>query len=538
MDARLLHLPHPVAEDLAGPPDEEWALLELALEWPSLVDGQARVAARLRVFLLTRDLLDRTDRLAPAWATATGNGDDYEVVVYLPLTNALTLADVDDTPVAEVLARLAESAIVVGAAHESLLVAGAYPQAQARGDAPPLLSDPVADLPVARVSRRLADPVIRRVSAGWQPIGLGAIQDLVQARFGPVELDRTTVRLTAAGRPTAGCPACRGEGFGFPADLHERLPAMCAPHAEEARRTSQRRLARAARSNPRGWAAIGEGTQRLEETPPPLRLGRRLRATLEDEADPSGSGDDPEAFRARIAADARLILDLAEHYGDDAAPFDDLLEGDENLGWRLLDWQTNTMLQLGRAGHPELIVPVGQALQRLDREAAAVHAADMAVALAEQGWPEAVGHAEANLRAHPEDIWVRIKLGDVHRELGDAARAEDVYRQAIAQVREHGEPFDVLGAYERLNDLLATQPDRAAEAKALEQEAATVAGRRRTATRRSRSPRVGQSGSTSPAVPLPPHISHPPVRRDGPKVGRNEPCPCGSGKKYKRCHGA
>ncbi len=22
------------------------------------------------------------------------------------------------------------------------------------------------------------------------------------------------------------------------------------------------------------------------------------------------------------------------------------------------------------------------------------------------------------------------------------------------------------------------------------------------------------------------------------KVGRNEPCPCGSGKKYKRCHGA
>ncbi|NLZ77556.1 MAG: preprotein translocase subunit SecA, partial [Spirochaetales bacterium] len=28
------------------------------------------------------------------------------------------------------------------------------------------------------------------------------------------------------------------------------------------------------------------------------------------------------------------------------------------------------------------------------------------------------------------------------------------------------------------------------------------------------------------------------VRRDGPKVGRNDPCPCGSGKKYKHCHGA
>jgi curved DNA-binding protein CbpA len=29
-----------------------------------------------------------------------------------------------------------------------------------------------------------------------------------------------------------------------------------------------------------------------------------------------------------------------------------------------------------------------------------------------------------------------------------------------------------------------------------------------------------------------------PVRRDQPKVGRNDPCPCGSGKKYKRCCGA
>ena len=26
--------------------------------------------------------------------------------------------------------------------------------------------------------------------------------------------------------------------------------------------------------------------------------------------------------------------------------------------------------------------------------------------------------------------------------------------------------------------------------------------------------------------------------RSGAKVGRNDPCPCGSGKKYKKCHGA
>ena len=33
-------------------------------------------------------------------------------------------------------------------------------------------------------------------------------------------------------------------------------------------------------------------------------------------------------------------------------------------------------------------------------------------------------------------------------------------------------------------------------------------------------------------------ISHAPIRRGGPKAGRNDPCPCGSGKKYKSCHGS
>jgi uncharacterized protein len=28
------------------------------------------------------------------------------------------------------------------------------------------------------------------------------------------------------------------------------------------------------------------------------------------------------------------------------------------------------------------------------------------------------------------------------------------------------------------------------------------------------------------------------VRRESPKVGRNDPCPCGSGRKFKQCHGA
>jgi len=28
------------------------------------------------------------------------------------------------------------------------------------------------------------------------------------------------------------------------------------------------------------------------------------------------------------------------------------------------------------------------------------------------------------------------------------------------------------------------------------------------------------------------------LRREGPKLGRNDPCHCGSGRKYKQCHGS
>ena len=44
----------------------------------------------------------------------------------------------------------------------------------------------------------------------------------------------------------------------------------------------------------------------------------------------------------------------------------------------------------------------------------------------------------------------------------------------------------------------------------------------------------GAAGRSRPMPAAPP----PPQRRDGPKTGANEACPCGSGKKFKKCHGA
>jgi preprotein translocase subunit SecA len=51
--------------------------------------------------------------------------------------------------------------------------------------------------------------------------------------------------------------------------------------------------------------------------------------------------------------------------------------------------------------------------------------------------------------------------------------------------------------------------------------------------------RGAAAGAPTPGAPPlpPPDLSGTFVRSER-KVGRNQPCPCGSGKKYKHCHGA
>jgi preprotein translocase subunit SecA len=46
------------------------------------------------------------------------------------------------------------------------------------------------------------------------------------------------------------------------------------------------------------------------------------------------------------------------------------------------------------------------------------------------------------------------------------------------------------------------------------------------------------AAETPEAAPPTAETAAQPFTREQPKVGRNEPCPCGSGKKYKHCHGA
>jgi preprotein translocase subunit SecA len=78
-----------------------------------------------------------------------------------------------------------------------------------------------------------------------------------------------------------------------------------------------------------------------------------------------------------------------------------------------------------------------------------------------------------------------------------------------------------------LNDPAAESQSVLAGARAGAPQASSPFGPSRASSRAQQPARVGGDDAVQKTV-----------RRDEPKVGRNDPCPCGSGKKYKKCHGA
>ena len=60
------------------------------------------------------------------------------------------------------------------------------------------------------------------------------------------------------------------------------------------------------------------------------------------------------------------------------------------------------------------------------------------------------------------------------------------------------------------------------------------------ATALGQQPQPAPQGMQQPGMPAPEPAAQAapePFVREGRKIGRNEPCPCGSGKKFKQCHG-
>jgi hypothetical protein len=270
---------------LAARAHDEYALLELEAGWNDLAGVEAQFAAALRLFVITRDPLDWLRDRGTAWATSNADGDGLELPVYVTIEEVryrLTAAEGD---IAKAVGPLAESAVLGAVRYEGIVIAGGYPDLACRGEAEPLLA--------AGTDRALGLPTVTVRSSGWEPIGLGAIQDLVQAAFGPVDFDRSTVVLLPSDDPRAGCPACAGIRFGFPGDLAEALTAMCELHRAAAEEVTESRIARALASNPAGWRAIGKASARVNNLPDPWDMPapqRHQSQPARNDPCPCGSG--------------------------------------------------------------------------------------------------------------------------------------------------------------------------------------------------------------------------------------------------------
>jgi preprotein translocase subunit SecA len=102
-------------------------------------------------------------------------------------------------------------------------------------------------------------------------------------------------------------------------------------------------------------------------------------------------------------------------------------------------------------------------------------------------------------------------------------------REAFAMFTEMLERYKL----ELTNILLRFRVETAAEAEAAEAERRAEAERYQYQHAEASTAEAG--GQAQPASAAPPAAE--PFVRSGRKIGRNEPCPCGSGLKYKHCHG-
>jgi tetratricopeptide (TPR) repeat protein len=131
---------------------------------------------------------------------------------------------------------------------------------------------------------------------------------------------------------------------------------------------------------------------------------------------------------------------------------------------------------------------------------------------------EAALHYRAAVQADPANVEACASLASVAREVGDHAEARRMLQRVL----------------ELAPDSKLSRQDREEYVQFALEELAELDGPARSTPRRTAlafatgSDRRGSAGQ--------PSGTQQPVRHAG-KVGRNEPCPCGSGKKYKKCCG-
>ena len=287
MEAQHAQTLDPVAL-LDAAPDDEFALLELRLDWPPDLEVAPRSRSLwLRLFVLTGDPLAWIAGRGEAWASATVDDELVEIDVYVLLSAVRRRMAEHDGDVTAAVAPYALTALRAGLEREKLLVEGDLAARVLAGEAPGLL-DELADDP-----GELGLPTLQ-ARRSWSPVGFGALLDLVQEAFGPVALDRSAVTLDPVEPVDGDCAACAGRSFGYPTELEESREGFCAAHDAAARALNAARIAQARASNPAGWRAIDKAAMRINRLPEPRFAPQPPRivgdAPARNDPCPCGSG--------------------------------------------------------------------------------------------------------------------------------------------------------------------------------------------------------------------------------------------------------
>lgn len=252
----------PLAQ-LAVAPDEEYALLELRLDWPyDLAVYPKHRQLWLRMFVLTQDPLSWIADRGATWATASVSDEVLEVDVYLLLDLVRRELEEADGDLGAAVGRYASAVMQAALTQEETLITGEYPSRALRGEVPRLIDNLDGD------AGEFGTPAIQ-VNRPWGPVGFGALMDLVQDAFGVVDLDQSPVVLTLVEPADPDCKACKGESFDFPSALAEARRSFCEAHGDMAVELNTIRIGHARQSNFAGWRAIDKAAMRINKLSEP-----------------------------------------------------------------------------------------------------------------------------------------------------------------------------------------------------------------------------------------------------------------------------
>jgi hypothetical protein len=275
---------------LEDAPQDEFALLELRLDWPYDLDIRPqKLQLWLRFFVMTQDPLAWIADRDEAWA-ATNVDDEHGVLeldVYVLRSALQREREAHDGDLGAAVGHWAAPAMLAGLKYELVLASGEYFDRTVAGALPRLLEGAGGD------RGAFGSPTIQ-VDQPWGPFGLGALQDLVQEAFGSVDLDRSKVSLDPVQPAYDDCEACKRAEFTFPSGLEDASESFCGAHKAAAKALNAARLAHARASNPAGWRAIDRAAMRINKLPepafapqPPRRTGG---APARNDPCPCGSG--------------------------------------------------------------------------------------------------------------------------------------------------------------------------------------------------------------------------------------------------------